>query len=90
MFSGLYYRSLSLRPVDWLASLPDLIRFSPVQSIHLSDDFHVELRICGVGTGRREPRLAFDENGRMYVAEMVVYPKATRGPHKQIPYRPQT
>src|SRR5215469_10513876 len=30
-FSGLYYGSLSLRPIDLLASLADLTRFSPSQ-----------------------------------------------------------
>src|SRR5213083_2384295 len=55
------------------AGAPALSPQESLKSFHLSEDFHVELLAA-------EPQvfdpveMAFDENGRIYVAEMIDYP----------------
>src|SRR5215813_8162774 len=44
-----------------------------LNSIHLSDDFHVEL-VASEPDVMSPVEMAFDENGRIYVAEMLDYP----------------
>ena len=45
-----------------------------LNSIHLSDDFHVEL-VASEPDVMSPVEMAFDENGKMYVAEMMDYPE---------------
>src|SRR5215831_12427925 len=45
-----------------------------LQSIRLSDDFHVEL-VAWEPDVMSPVEMAFDENGKMYVAEMLDYPE---------------
>src|SRR5215831_18302261 len=44
-----------------------------LRSIHLSDDFHVEL-VASEPDVMSPVEIAFDENGKIYVAEMMDYP----------------
>src|SRR5438270_7950844 len=44
-----------------------------LKSIHLSDDFHVEL-FAAEPAVMSPVEMAFDENGKIYVAEMMDYP----------------
>ena len=45
-----------------------------LKSIHLSDDFHVEL-VASEPEVMSPVEMAFDENGKIYVAEMMDYPE---------------
>jgi hypothetical protein len=45
-----------------------------LHSIHLSDDFHVEL-VASEPDVMSPVEIAFDENGKIYVAEMMDYPE---------------
>src|SRR5438445_9854351 len=45
-----------------------------LKSIHLSDDFHVEL-VASEPLVMSPVEMAFDENGKIYVAEMMDYPE---------------
>src|SRR5262249_46639009 len=45
-----------------------------LKSIHLSDDFHVEL-VASEPDVMSPVEMAFDENGKIYVAEMMDYPE---------------
>ena len=49
-----------------------------LNSIHLSDDFHVEL-VASEPDVMSPVEMAFDENGKMYVAEMMDYPDPPPG-----------
>src|ERR1051325_3487537 len=44
-----------------------------LKSIHLSDDFHIEL-VASEPDVMSPVEMAFDENGKIYVAEMLDYP----------------
>src|SRR4051795_11521934 len=45
-----------------------------LKSIHLSDDFHLEL-VASEPDVMSPVEMAFDENGKSYVAEMLDYPE---------------
>src|SRR5690242_16846649 len=56
---------------------PEARALSPqdsLKSIHLSDDFHVEL-FAAEPDVMSPVEMAFDENGKIYVAEMLDYPE---------------
>jgi hypothetical protein len=48
-----------------------------LKSIHFSDDFHVEL-VASEPNVMSPVEMAFDEDGKMYVAEIMDYPQRSR------------
>src|SRR5579859_6141811 len=74
-FAGLFFilvvlNSCAKRNVEERALSPR----ESLKSIHLSEDFHVEL-FAAEPEVMSPVEMAFDENGKIYVAEMLDYPE---------------